>query len=141
MDIKDCWNIMKEWKARQSAYHLTASLFKDDLTDVEINWQPDLTVEFALTHFKEYVDEWVYPAKSYVVAICYAHWLERDFGEDFFEALNDPALLFNNDPHFVPYWQDQDTYDAILGRLELDENKGMVPDIYEYYKEEMLYGL
>ena len=44
MDIKDCWNIMKEWKARQSAYHLTASLFKDDLTDVEINWQPDLVV-------------------------------------------------------------------------------------------------
>ena len=47
MDIKVYWNIMKEWKARQSAYHLTASLFKDDLTDVAINWQPDLTVQEA----------------------------------------------------------------------------------------------
>ena len=141
MDIKDCWNIMKEWKARQSAYHLTASLFKDDLTDVEINWQPDLVVEFALQHFKEYVDEWIYPAKSYVVAICYAHWLSRDFKEDFFDALNDPELLFNNDPHFVPYWQDKETYDAILAELDFNEKLGMVPDIYEYYKEEMLFGL
>ena len=141
MDIKGCWNIMKEWKARQSAYHLTASLFKDDLTDVEINWQPDLVVEFALQHFKEYVDEWIYPSKSYVVAICYAHWLSRDFKEDFFDALNDPELLFNNDPHFVPYWQDKDTYDAILAELDFNEKLGMVPDIYEYYKEEMLFGL
>lgn len=132
---------MKEWKARQSAYHLTASLFRDDLSDIETLWQPDSVVEDALMHFTDYVDEWIYPAKSYVVAICYAHWLERDFKEPFFDALNDDELLFNNDPHFVPYWQDPETYDAILDRLEFNEYDGMVPDIYEYYKEEMLYGL
>lgn len=132
---------MKEWKARQSAYHLTASLFRDDLSDIETLWQPDSVVEDALMHFTDYVDEWIYPAKSYVVAICYAYWLGRDFKEPFFEALNDDELLFNNDPHFVPYWQDPETYDAILDRIEFDDNRGMVPDIYEYYKEEMLYGL
>ena len=132
---------MKEWKARQSAYHLTASLFKDDLTDVNTVWNPDTIVDDALRHFEEYVDEWIYPAKSYVVAICYAYWLGKDFKEPFFEALNDPELLFSNDPHFVPYWQDEETYDAILDKINFDQNKGMVPDIYEYYKEEMLYGL
>lgn len=132
---------MKEWKARQSAYHLTASLFKDDLNNIETVWRPDTVVEDALRHFEEYVDEWIYPAKSYVVAICYAYWLGKDFKEPFFEALNDDELLFNNDPHFVPYWHDEETYDAILDKMNFDQTKGMVPDIYEYYKEEMLYGL
>ena len=98
-------------------------------------------VEDALRHFEEYVDEWIYPAKSYVVAICYAYWLGKDFKEPFFQALNDDELLFNNDPHFVPYWHDEETYDAILDKMNFDQTKGMVPDIYEYYKEEMLYGL
>lgn len=132
---------MKDWKARQAAYHLTASLFKDDLTDVDIKWSPNTIVEDALLHFEEYVNEWIYPAKSYVVAICYAHWLNRDFKEPFFEALNDEELLFNNDPYFVPYYQDKETYDAILDKLNFDTYRGMVPDIYDYYKEEMLYGL
>jgi|TARA_B110000483_G_scaffold233466_1_gene302249 hypothetical protein len=132
---------MKEWKARQSAYHLTASLFKDDLNNIETVWRPDTVVEDALRHFEEYVDEWIYPAKSYVVAICYAYWLGKDFKEPFFQALNDDELLFNNDPHFVPYWHDEETYDAILDKMNFDQTKGMVPDIYEYYKEEMLYGL
>ena len=132
---------MKEWKARQSAYHLTASLFKDDLNNIETVWRPDTVVEDALRHFEEYVDEWIYPAKSYVVAICYAYWLGKDFKEPFFQALNDDELLFNNDPHFVPYWHDEETYDAILDKMNFDQTNGMVPDIYEYYKEEMLYGL
>ena len=132
---------MKEWKARQSAYHLTASLFKDDLNNIETVWRPDTVVEDALRHFEEYVDEWIYPAKSYVVAICYAYWLGKDFKEPFFQALNDDELLFNNDPHFVPYWHDEETYDTILDKMNFDQTKGMVPDIYEYYKEEMLYGL
>jgi len=131
---------MKEWKARQAAYHMTASLFKDDLTNIETVWRPNTVVEDALKHFTQYVDEWIYPAKSYVVAICYAYCLGHDFQEPFYHALNDEDLLFNNDPHFVPYWQDEETYDAILDKMEWNESKGMVPDIYEYYKEEMLIG-
>ena len=115
---------MKEWKARQSAYHLTASLFKDDLNNIETVWRPDTVVEDALRHFEEYVDEWIYPAKSYVVAICYAYWLGKDFKEPFFQALNDDELLFNNDPHFVPYWHDEETYDAILDKMNFDQTKG-----------------
>ena len=140
MDIKDYQNIMKECKARQAAYHMTASLFKDDLNKVDIRWEPDAIVDFALMHFREYVDEWIYPAKSYAVAICYAKWITEDFDEQFYELLDDKDLLFGNDPHFVPYSEAKEIYDKILSQLDFNSELGMVPDIYEYYKEEMLIG-
>lgn len=131
--------MMKDWKARQMAFHATAGEFKDDLNEVDIVISDDIVAD-AVMHFEEKVDEWIYPSKSYVVAICYAKWLEQDFGEDFYEVLDDPDLLFGNDPYFVTYSNDEGTYNAILEEIDFDENAGMVPDIYEYYKEEMLYG-
>lgn len=131
--------MMKDWKARQAAFHATSKDFKDDLNEVDIVISEDIVAD-AVMHFEEKVDEWIYPSKSYVVAICYAKWLEQDFNEDFYEVLDDPDLLFGNDPYFVPYSDDEGTYNAILEEIYFDENSGMVPDIYEYYKEEMLYG-
>lgn len=132
-------NNMKNWKASQAAFHTANKSFKDDLTDEDIVYSEDI-VEDVLRHFVEYVDEWIYPAKSYVVGICYAKWLERDFGEDFYEVLDDPELLFGNDPYFVPYSEDEQVYEAILTELDFNEDLGMVPDIHEYYREEMFFG-
>jgi hypothetical protein len=131
--------MMKDWKARQMAFHATSGDFRDDLNEVDIVISEDIVGD-AVMHFEEKVDEWIYPSKSYVVAICYAKWLEQDFDEDFYEVLDDPDLLFGNDPYFVPYSEDEGTYQAILEEIHFDEHAGMVPDIYEYYKEEMLYG-
>ena len=131
--------MMKDWKARQAAFHAVTEDFKDDLNDVDVVISDDIVAD-AVMHFEEKVDEWIYPAKSYVVAICYAKWLEQDFGEDFYEVLDDPDLLYGNDPYFVPYSNDEGTYNAILEEIYFDENAGMVPDIHEYYKEEMFYG-
>ena len=131
--------MMKDWKARQMAFHATSGDFRDDLNEVDIVISEDIVGD-AVMHFEEKVDEWIYPSKSYVVAICYAKWLEQDFDEDFYEVLDDPDLLFGNDPYFVPYSDDEGTYKAILEEIHFDEHAGMVPDIYEYYKEEMLYG-
>jgi len=131
---------MKDWKARQAAFHLIHKEYTDDLNKVDIVVSDNI-IEDALRHFNEYVDQWIYPAKSYAVAICYAKWLERDYRENFYEVLDDPGLLFNNDPYFVPYSEDKETYDTILSKLDFKEDKGMVPDIYEYYKEEMWFGL
>jgi len=131
--------MMKDWKARQAAFHHANKKYKDDLNDEEIVHSDDI-VDDVLMHFAQYVDEWIYPAKSYVVGICYAKWLEQDFGEDFYEVLNDPDLLFGNDPYFVPYSEDENVYDAILKELDFNEDLGMVPDIYEYYREEMFFG-
>ena len=132
---------MKEWKVRQQYFDLmngSTSKFGDDLNDVEITMvNKDEVVTEAIRHFEEWVEEWIYPAKSYVVAICYAHWISNDFDEDFYETLNDPELL-PHDPYFVPYEDDKYTYDEIINAVDVDDMRGMLPDIYEYYKEEIL---
>ena len=132
---------MQEWKARQKAFHHMNTDYSDDLNNVDIVWRPNNVVEDAIRHFEEYVDEWIYPAKSFVVAICYAKWLSEDYGEDFYELLRDKDLLAGNDPHFVTYSVDPSTYDEILSKLDFNPNTGMVPDIRKYYEEETMYGI
>ena len=113
--------------------------YSDDLNDVDITIvDKEDIADAAIRHFEEYVDEWIYPAKSYVVAICYATWIAQDFNEDFHDLLNDPELLAGNDPYFVPYEEDKYTYDLIIEAIGEFDMTGMVPDIYEYYKEEIL---
>lgn len=131
---------MKDWKIRQQYFDMVngSDGYKDDLNEVEINLvEGDEVIEQAIRHFEEYVDEWIYPSKSYVVAICYAQWISDDFDEEFYETLNDPELL-PRDPYFVPYDEDRYTYDAIIEAITPLDMTGMVPDIYEYYKEEIL---
>ena len=129
---------MQEWKARSNAYHLMEAAYKDDLEGVPINFRPDTVVEDALLHFNIKVHDWIYPAKSYFVAICYAKWIAKDFKEDFYTVLDDNDLI-PKDPYFRRYSQDKETYDAILKRLEFNEDRGMCPDVREYYQEEMLF--
>ena len=63
---------MKEWKVRQEVYRRLNKPRTDDLNKVEIEWRPESIVDDALRHWHETIDEWIYPAKSYFVAICYA---------------------------------------------------------------------
>ena len=127
---------MKEWKIRQEIYHRLNRVYDDDLNKVDIVFRENI-VDEALRHFKERVDEWIYPAKSYFVAICYASWLAEDFNEDFYELLDDEMLLAGNDPYFVVYSNDRDTYDAILKDIQLPlAMTGMVPDVRGYYEDE-----
>lgn len=128
---------MENWKARQKAYNHMATNHRDDLADVDVVVRPFTIVEDALMHFNERVDEWIYPAKSFFVAICYANWLTEDFGEYFYDVLDYNHLL-PDDPHFIPYSKGKEVYDSILKSLDFDDAKGMVPDVYEYYKEEFM---
>lgn len=127
---------MKLWKVKQEIYHRLNKEHSDDLNKVTIVDSNDV-VNDAVMHFKEHVDEWVYPAKSYFVAICYAQWISEDFNENFYDLLNDPDLLHGNDPYFVTYKQDPETYDAIIKRVPLIEMIGMVPDVRKYYEAEL----
>lgn len=127
---------MKEWKIRQYVYHSTNSDYTDDLNKVDIIYNENDIVQDALLHFTQHVENWLYPAKSYFVAICYAYWLSKDYGEDFYEVLNDPELLYNNDPYFKTYSQDPETYDTILDQIKLLPMTGMVPDVRKYYEAE-----
>lgn len=139
MDIDFYWigTKMKEWKVSQKIYHALNQDFKDDLNNVDIVTTDDVVGQ-AVRHFYEKIDQWIYPSKSFFVAICYAKWISEDFGDDFYETLDDPDLLYGNDPYFVPYRQNQKVYDAIIDAvgLDFDQTSGMVPDVREYYDEE-----
>jgi len=132
---------MLDWKIRQQLFNSTAEEFTDDLNLVNIRTEED-SVTWAVKHFNERVDEWVYPAKSYFVAICYAYWISLDFRYDFIELLDDKDLLAGNDPYFKTYSEDKATYNAILDQVELPDpssQMGMVPDVRSYYEEEMMF--
>lgn len=126
----------KEWKIRQALYHKLNSDYTDDLKKIKIEINKNI-VENAVRYFFNEDMPFIYPSKSYVVAICYAYWLSKDFGEDFYELLDDNNLLYGNDPYFKTYSEDTKTYDEILKKvMPLDENKGIVPDIKNYYMAE-----
>ena len=130
---------MKNWKIQQSIYHKLNQLHDDDLSLHDVKLDPEI-IKNAILYFKTTELGWVYPAKSYVVGICYAKWLKQYFAEDFYQSLNDPDLLFGNDPYFVIYEKDKNTYDAILNNIgfDFDETMGIIPDIKKYFIEEFL---
>ena len=130
---------MQDWKVKQKLYHKLNTEFEDDLSDAEIILSND-TVNDAIKYFRETDVGWIYPAKSYMVAICYAFWIMEDYNENFYTVLKDPELL-PMDPYFIPYSEDKKTYDRIIevvcnnnkGHLKLE---GMVPDVRKYYDAE-----
>jgi hypothetical protein len=130
--------MMKDWKIKQELYHRLNVVHEDDLSKVNIEKSDDI-IDNAIRYFNERDVGWIYPAKSYAVAICYAWWLAQDFGEDFVELLDDKDLLYGNDPYFRPYSTQKEIYNAITDKvLPIDENKGMVPDIKKWYKAEFM---
>ena len=129
---------MQEWKIKQEVYHRLNTEHSDDLNKVDIVITKHVKQD-ALRHFFEYVKEWIYQSKSYVVAFCYAYWISQDYNEDFWELLRDPMLLAGNDPHYKTYDESPEVYDYLFDNVDWPiPMKGMVPDIYEYYKEEIL---
>lgn len=125
---------MQEWKIKQQLYHRLRKNHPDDLKWVTIEESDDI-VNDAIRYFNEKDVGWIYPAKSYMVAICYATWIAEDYGEDFYDVLSDPELL-PLDSYFVPYKEDSDTYNSILKNVNI-EMKGMVPDVRGYYDTEL----
>jgi hypothetical protein len=129
---------MQEWKIKQEIYHRLNQDYTDDLNKVNIVITDDIKKD-ALRHFFEYVDEWIYPSKSYVVAYCYAYWISQEYEEDFWELLKDPMLLAGNDPYYKTIDEDTDKiYQYLFDNVDWPiPMLGMVPDIKEYYDAEI----
>ena len=131
---------MQDWKVKQKIYHKLNREHDDDLNNVDIEISDDI-VNNAIRYFKEKDVGWIYPAKSYMVALCYAFWIMEDYNENFYDVLKDPELL-PLDPYFVPYKEDSNTYNEIIG-IVFANNKGvlkmegMVPDVRKYYDAEL----
>lgn len=130
---------MEDWKVRQEIYHRTHLEHSDDLNDKNIEVSDNIA-DNAIRYFNETNIGWIYPAKSYMVGICYARWLAENFGGRPVEYLEDPELLYGNDPYFVEYSRDPRTYHQILNVVgwDFDETQGMCPDVKEYFKEEFM---
>jgi len=130
---------MEDWKVRQEIYHRMNPIHSDDLNNFDIE-MTDEVVKYAVEYFNSRDLGWVYPSKSYMVGICYARFLAEHFGGRPLEYLEDPELLYGNDPYFVEYSRDPKTYHQILIRTgwDFDVTKGMVPDVYQYFKEEFM---
>ena len=128
---------MEEWKIKQEIYHRLNTNYDDDLNTKNVEMSDDIITN-AIRYFKDKDIGFVYPAKSYMVAICYAKWLSEDYGGGYYNYLDDEDLLYKNDPYFVPYSEDKRTYDLILDHITWDFNEqdGLVPDVRKYYIEE-----
>ena len=126
---------MKEWKIYQSIYNSLVTDHTDgsEKHDTEMS---DEIVENALRFVTSAETHSTYPAKSYIVAIVYATLLAKEYGESFYEVLDDPELLNGQDRFFVPYSQDPGSYDAIIARLEnipVWMESGWVPYTVNYF--------
>jgi hypothetical protein len=131
---------MEEWKIRQEIYHRTTTVYSDDLSQFKIEIT-DSIVEDAVRYFNTKDIGWIYPAKSYMVGICYARWLSDEFGNTPDHYLNDPMLLYGNDPYFVEYCNASEIYNSILEKIggwNFDQLSGLVPDVKEYFLKEFL---
>ena len=109
---------MKEWHMRHKIFH---QVFKDtdmgdDLSKETIieEFDKDSIIKRALEYPTVQTKELFYPGKSYAVAITFAKLLSKNFDVKFYEALDDSLLLYGNDPYFVRYSEDKETYDKIL---------------------------
>ena len=129
---------MNEWKIRQEIYHRLNTEHTDDLNDKAVVFTNNV-VEDAIRYFNERDIGWIYPSKSYMVGICYAKWLSEEFGGEPLDYLNDSKLLYGNDPYFVTYDEDKETYDSILNKIlgwDFNSDLGMCPDVKGYFTEE-----
>lgn len=128
-----------DWKIRQEIYHRLNKEHSDDLSTKDVVISDDIAGN-ALRYFKERDIGWIYPAKSYMVAICYARWLSEEFGGRAVEYLDDEDLLYGNDPYFIEYSRDPKTYHQILNVIgwDFNINDGMVPDVRQYFEEEFM---
>lgn len=91
------------------------------------------TIQFFNTQ-----SELIYPAKSYFVAIVYAKCVEKFFAQDFYKTLDDTQLL-PDDPYFVPYSDDIQTYNIILENIDSDILKyESTKKTVDYFKKEFL---
>ena len=59
---------MKEWKIKQEVYHRLNTTHKDALIDKEISliWKEDDIVDWAIRHWNEKVDRFVYQQRVIV---------------------------------------------------------------------------
>lgn len=129
-----------EWKVLQEVYHRLNPQHEDDLKNFDIIMLKDKQeiIKHAIEYLYDNEKGFVYPSKSYIVAIVYADYISERWDINFFELLNDPDLLYGNDPFFVTYEQDSLTYDILVNEYLRSYKGGIVPDIFQWCRREFM---
>jgi hypothetical protein len=91
----------------------------DDLQNEIIieEWDESMIVQRALEYPVKQTKELYYPAKSYAIGLIYSLLLVKHFGGELLTYLDDPLLLFGNDPYFKPYRQNKSVYDELIEKF------------------------
>jgi hypothetical protein len=93
----------------------------------------------AMAYFEAQSFPIIYPGKSYGVAVVYAYHILRDYNIPVLETLNESDLFLGEDPYFVVYQDDPETYDRLLEKLQpLGDitELGWAKQTSEYYRLE-----
>ena len=101
------------YKEYQQLYDLLVTEHTDDFSLMEYIEDEEL-VDNAIKYFEKAEFPLIYPAKSYAVAIIYAFTLCDRYNLPVRTILNDKDLFLGQDPYFVPYENDPDTYERII---------------------------
>ena len=136
---------MKEWHIRHKIFH---NIFQnqdigDDLSKETIieEWSKDCIIKRALEYPITQTSELYYPGKSYAVAITFAFLIEKYFNSPFLENLDDEKLLFENDPYFVRYSEDQETYNTIIKKFPFEKIQSKTNPGVENFQKTQTYFL
>lgn len=110
---------MKEYEYRRTVFYQLHGheSFEDEHQNFEYTIENETVVQDAVTYLLDGSSYLRFPGAARAVAIAVADLISREFGEDFFETLNQSSLMNNNDPFFKTYKEDQKTYDAILEKV------------------------
>lgn len=115
---------MKEYEYRRRTFYLLREGF--DFPDELVKFP---VIDNAETNeFRNMVNDGVqylidgtsylrFPGVARATAIAVAQLIVENFGEVFFEVLNDKDLMNGFDPYFKTYEEDKEVYDAILSTI------------------------
>lgn len=94
-------------------------------------------IEQQVIGFFKTESQLIYPAKAYFVAIVYAKCIEKYFGIDLYESLNDKELL-PDDPYFETYDSKKQVYDTVLKAIDNIWVYKSIQKTVNYFKKEFL---
>lgn len=113
---------MKEYQYRRTVFYQMRGHenFEDAHKNFNYTIENETVINDAVTYLTDGTSYLRFPGAARAVAIATADFIAREFGEDFFTVLNDPALMNHNDPFFKTYEEDKETYRAILKIIPRD---------------------
>ena len=119
---------MKEYEYRrktfyslQDGFDFPDELVKFPVIDNEETNIPENMVKDGVQYLIDGTTYLRFPGVARATAIAVAQIIVENFGEEFFEVLNDKDLMNGFDPYFKTYGEDKEVYDAILSVVSPNE--------------------